>query len=99
MSGLYKTSQATPDAAHGHDAVCEENYYGDPAPVATAVCPRAGDARAVARPPPPPPGAKVQWLIARAAPPAGGPAVGVVPARARAAHGRGRTQLVPSRPG
>ena len=30
---------------------------------------------------------------------AGGPAVVVVAARARAAHGRGRTRLVPSRPG
>src|SRR6266702_5927276 len=85
--------------AHGRAVVCEEAHYGDPTIVATTVGPRARDARGLARLSPHHPGAEVQWPVARAAPPAGGAAVVVVAARTRAAHGRGRTWLVPSRPG
>src|SRR4029453_15765192 len=73
---------------HDHHSLGEEKHDGDPAPGPTAVCPRAGDARGLARLSPPDPRAQVPWLVARAAPPAGGPAVGVVAARARAAPGR-----------
>jgi hypothetical protein len=44
MSGLDEMSYAAPDTGHVRDVVCEEDDYGDPAPVVTALCPRTGDA-------------------------------------------------------
>ena len=46
----------------------KEDHYGNPATSATTVCPRAGDARGVARLSSHHPGAEVQWPVTRAAP-------------------------------
>src|SRR5215475_2948931 len=91
--------RAQPFIRHDHLSIGEEDHDGDPATCATAVCPRAENARGMARLSPPDPGAQVPWPVARAAPQAGGPAVGVIAARARAAYGRRRTELVSSRAG
>ena len=39
----------SPYMGHDHHSICEEDHDGDPATGATAVCPRAGDARGMAR--------------------------------------------------
>ncbi len=44
MSGLCEASGVNPYTAHDIGVVCEEEHDGDPATVATAGCPRAGNA-------------------------------------------------------